>query len=764
DVQLSDQAGNVLATAQQVGKYVNFVLATPFLIDKGQTKDFTVKAKIIDGAARTINFVVYNNYDIDLRGAGTGVSVIPGGGSNDSTFPVGNGFNIQTVGSGSLTQIKASDSPSSAVVPGSTGVVLAKYNVKPIGENYELRAVKFYIATTTTGVFLTGTVYVKVNGATVYSTGASSISPSAATEYTLSSYPVITAGQDSVITIEGSILSSATTASTYQVKSFQITSAKQLVTNSLVSNPTSATDANVVSVKAAALKVTTLATPVEASIVAGTSQYEYATVQLDATTGGEDVSISKIIVTSDGNNLPDVQNLYFYKDSVTSPLTTSASTASNGATITFNFSSPIVVTKTTPVTLHLKADAVSGAAAHTFNVASTSAGSVTAVGVGTGNQLVNGTDITYAGGGQPQTHVASGKLVLSPGDIMPNTTSTVVAGTTGLTFFSIKMISQYEAQKLTKLVVYASSTLGGLSTTTLRNVRFYNGTTLMGTAEPVCQNVGTTASSTVCSFTISSDELTTIPIAGGATIYVKGDIGAGGVARLGDSFKFLMASSTADATAKGASTGNASVVSGVPAATGVAYVTSQSVVITAVSPTAAAICGSTAAGSCTTGNIVGVFKITNNGAAAIRLSTSTTFTFNETGASSSTYKLFVSGEGGGPSDAGTALTAAATSSLTNSSVYFNISAASAANRQIGSNANSNWRYLTIKTQETAAAGSRFAFSINNIGQLGYQVDNTALGYDSDPYESALTPLDLSGVAQGLFIDGKPSLSTISTGY
>ncbi|MEK7089839.1 MAG: hypothetical protein AAB920_03420, partial [Patescibacteria group bacterium] len=136
DVQLLDQTGAVLATAQQSGKYVAFVLATPFLMDKGQTKDFTVKAKIVDGAARTVNYVVYNNYDLDLRGNATGVSVIPGAGTNDSTFPIGNGFNVQTVGSGSLTQLKSSDSPSAAVVPGSTNVSLAKYTVKPIGENY----------------------------------------------------------------------------------------------------------------------------------------------------------------------------------------------------------------------------------------------------------------------------------------------------------------------------------------------------------------------------------------------------------------------------------------------------------------------------------------------------------------------------------------------------------------------------------------------------------------------------------------------------
>ncbi|MBI2011124.1 MAG: hypothetical protein HYS89_02780, partial [Candidatus Colwellbacteria bacterium] len=103
DVQLIAQDGTVLATAQQSGKNVVFSLSSsPYFIDKGQTKDFTIKAKIVNGAARTVNYVVYNDYDIDLRGSATGVSILPtaASNSNDTSFPVGNGYNIQTIGSG----------------------------------------------------------------------------------------------------------------------------------------------------------------------------------------------------------------------------------------------------------------------------------------------------------------------------------------------------------------------------------------------------------------------------------------------------------------------------------------------------------------------------------------------------------------------------------------------------------------------------------------------------------------------------------------
>jgi hypothetical protein len=766
DVQLFDQAGTVLATAQQVGKYVTFNLATPFLIDKGQTKDFTVKGKIVDGAARTINYVVYNNYDVDLRGVTTAVSVIPGAGTNDSTFPIGNGFNIQTIGSGSLTQIKASDSPSSAVVPGATNVSLAKYTLKPIGENYELRAVNFFVTSSSGGRFLTGTVYVKVNGAIVYSMAAANSLQTAAT-YTLSSYPVLTAGQNSTVEITGSVISTATAADNYQVKQFYVTSAKRLTTNDLVTNPTSATDANSISVKAAALAVTTLSTPVANSIVAGSTQYEYSTIKLDASTGGEDVRVSKITITSDGANLTEVQNLYLYKDSDVSPLTTTGSTASNAATVSFDLSSPFTVTRGTPVTLHLKADAVSGTNAHTFYVAS-STSALTAVGVTTGNTLTNGSDITFAGAGQAQTHVAAGKLVISDAAGAPNTTTTISVGTTGVTFMSFQLASQYETQKITSLTVYATSTSGGLATTTITNVGFYEGSngTPFATAEPVCRTVGTVASSTSCTYTVTaSDNLLSVPVPfGGVTINVKGNIGAGGSARLGDQFRFVMTSSTGDVAVKGSNTGSTSGTrTGVPETTGNYVVTPQSVVISGVSPAAGAVttCGSTAAASCGANNTVAIFKITNNGSKTIRLSTSTTFRFNESGASTSTYDLYISAQDGSQSDSGQIMSAGSVG-IASGVVTFDISTSTAANRQI--TGNGGYRYLTIKNHETAAGGTRWNFSVNRIGMLLYQADNSQLGYDSNPYESTITPTDLSGVAQGLFIDGKPSLGTINTGY
>ena len=80
------------------------------------------------------------------------------------------------------------------------------------------------------------------------------------------------------------------------------------------------------------------------------------------------------------------------------------------------------------------------------------------------------------------------------------------------------------------------------------------------------------------------------------------------------------------------------------------------------------------------------------------------------------------------------------------------------------------KYLVIKNTDVTATGGTWAFSVGALGQIMYQADNTSLGYDSNPYEAIVTPTDLSGVAQGLYVGLNPasgpanSTISISTSY
>ena len=763
DVTLEAQDGSVLATAQPSGSYVTFNLSSPYLIDKGLTRDFTVKAKLINGTTKTLNLVVYNNYDIDIRGSGTAVSVIPGAGSNDTSFPIGNGFNIQTIGSGSMTLVRASDSPSSAVAPGSQSIVLGRFLARPTGENYELRQVSFYVATSTTSgaLNLTGTVYVKVNGATVYSTAASSVSNTAATTYTLFSYPTLVAGQDAVITIEGSINSSATSVSNYTVTDFDLIQAKRLVTLDLVDPGTSVVSGLQIVVNAGALTVTTLATPVANSVVAGTNNFELATIQLNAQASGEDVKVSKIVVTDTASSsvYTGISNLMMYKDSDTTPLVTTASTATNGATVTFNFQSPVIVTQNTPVTLHLKANVVSGATdTHTYNVAS-STSALTAVGVSTGNTLTNGSDITFAGSGQAQTIVSSGSLTLSlvsGSGATPSTNQVMNIGTSNATVFAFTMTSQYETQKITSLTLTATSSARGyLATTTVGNIRLYQGSASTPFATAAQFDTCTTdVSSSYCTvaFTATDNLLPAAVPTTGVTIYVKADVGSGGIASLGDNFRFQITSSTRDVAVKGSVTGlTTGTRTGTPTASGYTYVVPQNVTISEVSPTAATQVGTGA------GVTVAVFKVTNNGSAAVSLATSS-LSFANGGSATSTenaYKIYASAVGGSQGDTSAWNTTSTTgTSAGSSTVAFDLTGISAANRKIDGG---SWRYLTVKTNIPVDNSDTFQFSIAALGNALFHVDEADLGYSGNPASDN----DLSDTIYALYASGLPSVATVT---
>jgi len=766
DVQLLDQTGTVLATSQPNGQYTTFNLATPYFIDKGLTKDLIVKAKLISGTTQTLNLTVYNNYDIDLRGSATGVSVLPGAGSNDSAFPIGNGFNIQTIGSGTASLARSSDSPSTAVTPGAQSVVLAKYDFKPSGENMEIRQVQFYISSSTGVIPLSSTVYVKFNGAIIYSVGASSLSGTAVNTITLSSYPIATAGVTSNFTIEVSIPSTATASDNYLVKAFNVTTVKRIVTGDLYTPTTSATDGLTIAVSSAKLVITTLVSPVANSVVLGTNNYEFAQIQLNAQSGGEDVKISSMLIktnlNSSGSDATDINAVKMY-DSSGNQLTTNNNTEVNAASLTFSFSNPILVTKATPVILHLKANVVANSGSDTGTI-TMYASTTSATGAVTGNNLTNGTDITYAGSGQAMTIVSAGNLVLSVisgAGASPSSNQVVSVGTTGLSVFAFKLTSQYESQKITSLTIRASSTAAGsLATTTLRNIWLYEN----NSATPFAQapqfdsctiyTAGFSyASSTYCSVTFTAaDNILSAPVpVTGTTITVKADISPAGTAVLGNNFWFLIASTTADLALKGSVTAStAGTKTGTPAATGISYVVPQNVKIEAVSPIVATQVG---LGS---GQTVGVFKITNNGGAPIYLAT-TTMSFATIGSATTSidYKLYSSAVGGTQSDTSAWNSTSTGANGASTTVTFNLNSVTTPTTNLKIDGGS-WRYLTIRTSSSSAANNdTFQFSVSALGNVLYNVKESDLGYDGNGNGT------LTETIGNLYVDGTPSLSTVT---
>jgi hypothetical protein len=751
DVQLVGQDGTVLATAQQLNKTVVFSLVPAYNIDKGVTKNFTVRAKIVNGAARTIQFVVYNDYDAILVGGNTGANILPtttsgGTAGTGTTFPVGNktSYNLVTIGSGSISFNKDTSSPSSAISPGTNGVVIAKFFAKPTGENMELRQISLNIVTSTPSL-LTGSVVVKVNGASVWS-GSPALFAGAALTETLSSYPVLTAGQNSYITVESNVMSGAASGETVYA-AMDLVQVKRLVTNDIVDPGTNSSQGNTLAVQAAALKVTTMATPVAQSVVAGSAGVVLANIELNAGTvsSGEDVRVSKIVISDVwSGTLTDIGNLALY-DANGNQIVTTASTATNAASSSFNLANPITVPKAGAVTLTLKGDVLTGTTStHKFSVASIA--DVTATGISTGNSL-SSTITGGVGSGQLLSVTGSGTLSLSTvsgGSASPSNDQTVLVGQTAVPVFAVKLTAQNEPIKITSFKITATGTIG--TSNDIVNLKLYRDNDTAPFASAGQMNY-VSANNYTYTWT-ATDNLLPAAVQPGTpvTIYVKADVGAQGNVVIGDSFRFAFATNT-DIGAKGASSGqtlvNASIV-GTPAVTAFTSIVPFSVSLAAQAPTG------NQTQSIVAGTQLAIVKITNNGGSKITV-TGVKFTDNGThSGSTTTYKLYYS-------DLNSVNFVGNTASSTWTSVDFSNLTASSTGTGPFTIDGGAYRYVTvaINTLGSAVSGDNFQLSIASLGDVKYSVVGSDLGYSVDASGNLAT------VATGLKADGKPSLATLS---
>lgn len=758
DVQLVDQTGVVVATAQPSGQVIKFVLATPYSITKGQTKNFTVRATIVNGASRTIQFTVYNDYDLYVRGVSTGATLLATAGTTDTSFPIGDttsSYNKVTIGSGSLIFNRAVDSSSTAVTPGATDVVLAKYTAKPVGEDMELRTVSFGIDQDTDAVALTGTVFVKVNGAVVYSAAANSTNfalAGTAASRTLSSYPILTAGVENTIEVVASISSSATASDAYWVNDFDVTSVKRLISNDITDPSVAVQDGFTRNVKAAAVTVTTLATPVAGSIVPGTNGVKLASFDFNASASGEDVRVTAVTVTdtkADGTGTSAysaITNLVM-KDASGAQITTSSSTATNANTVTFTFTNPIIVSRTANTVLHLYGDVSSGAATtqtHTFKIAS---GNVTATGKDTGNTI---SSPTVSGTGQTMTIVSGGNLNVatdSGAGKTPSLSQIVQINSVDGVYLAARFSSQYEAQKITTLKLKATGS--ALVQNNLKNIRLYaqsgTGPLLGSTAAFATTNQFSSCSSNVCSYTwTATDNLlpTAIDPSTPMTIFVKADIQGENTAKLGNDFYFSITNDGTDVIAKGAVSSNAPTYDSNTAGNSSAksYINPFNVVATGESPTN----GSNTLSSVGAGTQLARFKVTNNGSAQVTL---TNAKFTDSGSHTGTsarYTVYASSENSNDYTANS-LEVSSTDSVDFAGLTSTITINGG-----------SYRYITvaITTVTSVASGDTFSLSIASLGDLKYSVTESVLGYDANQ------DADQGDTVSSLYVDGKPALGTI----
>lgn len=483
-------------------RYVTVKFATKYTVPKSTNRDLSVKVDVIGGSTRNFNIHLQNDYDMLVKGLSTGFFVLPT--TFTDTTSTSAWFNM---GSGTLTVNKTPSSPAGNISSGASNVVLARFDVKAVGENMELRKMGLGINRGNGSVLaLTGNVTVRdASDGTVYLTVAASTAAlytPAAAQNNLSSYINLTAGQTKTLEVIGSVNTTATSGNSYVVGigNFYAKRASTLdFADNLPNSTNTSTAANQLTVSA-----TSLTCNRDTAMGSVTRAPGATTVigQYICTAGtSEDVRLSNVNINF--GLLTGMANLMFQNLSLWQGSTQLGTTISTVASTSNAFSMDVTVPKSGTVVLQLKALVVSG-----------SSGVVTS---SFGTYNFNGKDSGTAGTGQPvagqQVTVGAGNLYITA--LSDATTISRIYGPsqTGIQLGKWIFTASNDNVTLSKLTLttgYSNASGDATALGTYGSLSLYDGSTLLATASYVTGDVVFTGFSS----TISMDSYKTYTLKG----------------------------------------------------------------------------------------------------------------------------------------------------------------------------------------------------------------------------------------------------------
>lgn len=446
-------------------------------IAKGAYVELSLKADMSGtGSGRTIGLDVHDGTSMamTITGGTYGFGILPTAtaafclaGRTDYTCP------RQNINQGYLTISKSASAPATGQIPvGGTGIPLMAFDFVVAGEpvNVSQTALRY---TTTTGLReeVTNVTLYKADGTILAgpkngsNTGAGVETLTFTDAYTLPVGTTIVYVKADMATTMSALDQIMVDMQAGSVTAKGANSGKTTYTTSAGTTvpPAAAITGNTMTLQGPALTVITAATPVASNMVVNAQDQVFAYFDLDASAGGEDIRVSTLTVTDTlgaGVDYTGINNLELWGDPDTSDSTTanerlmtSNSTATNGATTTFTFQTPIVVGKNVASRLTLKADVVATTGtSHAFKVNAT--GDFTATGKTTGNTATK----AVSGAGQAQTIQASGLLKVEMASDVPSAAQ-LVSASTGNEVMKYKFSATYEPIDVTTFKVFCGNNL-----------------------------------------------------------------------------------------------------------------------------------------------------------------------------------------------------------------------------------------------------------------------------------------------------------------
>ncbi|MBI2023869.1 peptidoglycan-binding protein [Candidatus Giovannonibacteria bacterium] len=377
------------------GKYYTSTFpGNGILVDKGFSVDISIKGDIVGGSSRTVDFDIAKRTDIGLYGAeiskgasgpNWGFGIIPplagsAASADGAAFNNADDYYYDaaqvTVNTGTMNV-----SVATAVAAQNIGVnllsqPLGALSVDVKGEPISVASITFQVSLVGEGANddvddITNAILVDETGTVVAGPVDGSATDSSGNEGTIPFTDTITFPTGAhTYTLKakiGSDIDGGTTIAASTTPSGWGTVRGLTTSNTITPSPSSALNLPRMTVKSGALSVSVQSVPIAQSVIAGSSQFEFARYTFDATASGEDVRITTIPLAYGVAHAPttgaanDLTGCKLYDGPVVVNSSNIVDPTAESSSTTFTFDGTgLTLTKGTAKTLSLKCNVRSG--------------------------------------------------------------------------------------------------------------------------------------------------------------------------------------------------------------------------------------------------------------------------------------------------------------------------------------------------------------------------------------------------------------------
>jgi len=487
-----------IGTVQQLAadKTVVFDLSSsPLAISSAVVKNFYLKVDVAGGSTRTFYLSVQKGADLIVKDTAYGVYVRPYS-TSVGTFTSQSSDQV-TIGSGSLTVSKATDSPTGNIAVSAVGLVLAKYSMKAVGEDIKVTTIGYYATAANNNIGTLKNSKLMVDGTQVGTTNTTLTASGASGVVSTTVNFTVPAGTTKYLTIVADTTGSLST-STVQISlnSSAATNGQRMTSLGMIAVPSAVSAANALTLKTGTATVTKNSGFGDASAASPTGVVGRTNVKIGSfaiTSGaGEDINVTKITMSDSNVALyglsADFQNLKVMYGST--QIGATIGTLQSTVDYSYDFSpvTAVTITNGQTKTFDVYADIVTGATHTATAFAALRVKSVSATGVSTsadaGYSVVVALQNVYI--------AAAGSLLIenvaASDKVQANMVYASGVTTNEVELYKIKLTAYTESVDVTRVIIsdtitslaVGATTSNGKPTSSLALFKLYDGSTLIG--------------------------------------------------------------------------------------------------------------------------------------------------------------------------------------------------------------------------------------------------------------------------------------------